>query len=62
MEFLQYIRVHASFIPQEVMDLYNFTFKVDGYVYFEMRKFKYSLKEYGIIAFTQLVQKLAPFR
>ena len=62
MAFLQYIRVHASFIPQEVIKHYNFTVKADGYVYFKIRKGVYELKESAIIAFTQLIQKLSPFR
>ena len=61
MAYFQYIRVHASFIPQEIMDQYDFIIKADGYVYFKARIFMYGFKEYGIIAFKQLVQKLAPF-
>ena len=55
MAYLQYIRIHASFIIQEVMNQYDFTVKADIYVYFEIRKGMYGLKESGIIAFTQLV-------
>ena len=62
MAYLQYIHVHASFTTQEVMDQYSFTVEAGGYVYLEIRKVMYGLKEAGIIAFTQLVQKLAPFR
>ena len=61
MAYLQYIRIHASFIIQEVMNQYDFTVKADGYVYFEIRKGMYGLKEFGIIALTQLVQKITPF-
>ena len=59
--YLQYIYVQDSFIPQEAMDQYDFAIKANGYVDFEIRKGMYNLKEAGIIAFTQLVQKLAPF-
>ena len=61
MAYLQYIHFHTSFIPQEVMDQYDFTTKANGYVDFEIQKGMYGLKEAGIIAFAQLVQKLAPF-
>ena len=61
MAYYQYMRILAADIPQEVMDEYNFTVESDGYVYFEVRRGMYGLKEAGIIAFRQLVQKLAPF-
>ena len=61
MAYLKYIRVHASFIPQEVMDQYYFTVKANRCVYFEIRKGMNGLIESGIIAFTQLVQNIAPF-
>ena len=60
--YLQYLRIHAYFISQEVMDQYDFTVKANGYLYFKIWKVMYGLKESVIIAFTQLVQKLAPFR
>ena len=43
------------------MDEYNFEVESDGYVYFEVRRGMYGLKEAGIIAFNQLVAKLAPY-
>jgi len=61
MSYYQYLRVHRSLIPDEVMDEYNFTIESDGYVYFEVRRGMYGLKEAGIIAFQQLVAKLAPY-
>ena len=61
MSYLQYIRVKKELIPQEVMDEYNFTVEAEGYVYFEIRRGMYGLKEAGIIAFEQLVAKLRPY-
>ena len=61
MSYYQYIRVRRDLIPQEVMDEYDFTIESDGYVYFEIRRGMYGLKEAGIIAFEQLVRKLRPY-
>ena len=59
--YYQYIRVHISMIPQEVLAEYGLAAESDGYVYFEVRKGIYGLKEAGLIAFKQLVTNLAPF-
>ena len=59
--YFQYIRVHMSMIPREVLDEYGLTAEADGFVYFEVRKGIYGLKEAGLIAFKQLVTNLAPF-
>jgi hypothetical protein len=62
MEYYQYLRVPISVIPQEVWDdpRYDIPVAADGYVYLEIRRGMYGLKEAGIIAFNQLVKKLAP--
>jgi hypothetical protein len=62
MKYFQYIRVLAKMIPQEVWDDPRYTPHVnaDGFVYLEIRRGMYGLKEAGIIAFEQLVNKLAP--
>jgi hypothetical protein len=62
MEYFQYIRVPKSVIPQEVWDDPRYDIQVanDGYIYLEIRRGMYGLKEAGIIAFNQLVKKLAP--
>ena len=62
MTYLQYILIHASFIPQEVMDQYQFTIEANVYIYLEIRKVLYGLKEAGVVAFTQLLQNLSPFK
>jgi hypothetical protein len=63
MAFFQYIRVRPSAVPQEVWDdpRYDIPIADDGYVYIEIRRGMYGLKEAGVIAFNQLVQKLAPY-
>jgi hypothetical protein len=63
MEYFQYMRVKPSDIPQEVWDdpRYNIEIAPDGFVYLEIRRGMYGLKEAAIIAFNQLVQKLAPY-
>ena len=43
------------------MEEYQFTVKPDRYVYFEIRRGMYVLKESGIISFKQLAQKIVPF-
>jgi hypothetical protein len=62
MAYYQYMRVHTSCIPQEVWDdpSYDIHPENDGYVYLEIRRGMYGLKEAGILAFNQLVKKLAP--
>jgi hypothetical protein len=62
MKFFQYMRIHSKYIPQEVRDEYpEITLDANGYAYVEIRKGMYGLKEAGVIAFDQLVRKLAPF-
>jgi hypothetical protein len=62
MAYYQYMRVQQSVIPQEVWDepRYDIQIAAEGYVYLEIRRGMYGLKEAAIIAFNQLVQKLAP--
>jgi hypothetical protein len=62
MTYYQYIRVRPSVIPQEVWDdpRYNIPIATNGYVYLEIRCGMYCLKEAGVIALNQLVQKLDP--
>ena len=49
-------------IPQEVWDDPNYDIHIadGGYVYLKLRRGLYGLKEAGILAFNQLVKKLAP--
>jgi hypothetical protein len=62
MAYYQYIRVPQPVIPQEVWNgsRYQIHIANHGYVYLEVRRGMYGLKEAAIIAFNQLIQKLAP--
>ena len=45
---LEYARIHLSVIPQEVIDKYNLTpYAYNGYIYFELGKGMYGLKQAG---------------
>ncbi len=62
MAYYQYMQVAPSVIPREVWKdpRYDIQVNADGYVYLEIRRGIYGLKEAAIIAFNQLVTKLAP--
>ena len=62
MSYYQYIRVRRHQIPQEIWDDPRYTIieDKDGWIYLEIRRGMYGLKEAGIIAFKQLVNKLEP--
>jgi hypothetical protein len=64
MQIFQYMRVHRRYLPQEIIDEYSLTddyFDSKGYVYVEIRKGMYGLKEAAILAYDQLREHLAPF-
>ena len=58
----QYMRIHLKGIPNEVVVEYSLLPIADlsGYVYVEIRKGMYGLKEAGIIAYKRLVRNLQP--
>ena len=58
----QYMRIHLKFIPNEVVVEYSLLSIADasGYVYVEIIKGMYGLKEAGIIAYKRLVCNLQP--
>jgi hypothetical protein len=62
LKYYQYIHVLAKRIPQEVWDdpRYAPHIEPDGFVNLEICRGMYGLKEAGILAFEQLVVKLAP--
>ena len=60
--YYQYIHMHHTIIPQEVKEKYNLHVEPDGNAYFNVHCRMYGLKESGIIAFLQLVKKLASSR
>jgi hypothetical protein len=64
MHIFQYMRVHRKYLPIEIIEEYNLTedyFDSQGYVYVEIRKGMYGLKEAAILAYDQLKAHLAPF-
>ena len=63
MTYYQYIRVRPEMIPQEIWDdpRYEIHTADDGFIYLEIRRGMYGLKEAGIIAYNQLMKKLAPY-
>ena len=58
----EYMKFLLSNIPQEIIDEYNLTEKVDdkGYVYIKIVKGMYGLKQAGIIAHKELIKHLVP--
>ena len=57
------MRIHTKYFTEELRKEYNmdgFIYK-DGYVYCEIRKGVYGLKEAGCVASQNLVNNLAPF-
>ena len=59
----EYMRLHISTIPQEIIDQYNLLDIVtpDGWVYIEIQRGMYGLKQAGIIANEQLQTHLAKY-
>ena len=62
MDRFEYIKIHRRQIPAEIILEYNLHNKFDaqGYLYFEIMKGMYGLKQAGLIAWEQLVRNLAP--
>ena len=63
MKNFQYMRIHRRYVPQEVIDEYNLTndhFDSRGFLYVEIQKGMYGLKEASILAYEQLKENLAP--
>ena len=61
MKYFQYMHIHKKSIPQEVLDEYDNIFDERDFTYVEICRGMYGLKEAGIIAFDQLVQKFKRF-
>ena len=61
MATFRYMKTSLEFITAEIIAEYNINnIASDGYVYVEIRKGMYGLKEAGIIAYKRLVKNLAP--
>ena len=62
MHIYQYMRLHCRYITKESASEYNITdnfFDSKGYIYLEIRKVMYGLKEAAILAYKQLCVHLA---
>jgi hypothetical protein len=58
----EYMKMLLSRFPEEVIQKYNLnTLAVDGWVYIEIRKGMYGLKQAGLLANQLLQKRLAPF-
>jgi hypothetical protein len=52
----------SSIFPEEIANKYNITaLAVDGWVYIEIRKGMYGLKQAGLLANQLLQKRLSPF-
>ena len=64
MPIFQYMRIHRRYLTAEVIAEYNLTdahFDSKGFIYVEIRKGMYGLKEAAILAYDQLTAHLAPY-
>jgi hypothetical protein len=63
MERYEYMRLPLSIIPDEIVDQYSLKDLVtpDGWVYIEIRKGMYGLKQAGLIANVRLTAHLAKY-
>ena len=62
MHIYQYMRLHRRYVTQEIINEYAITdnfFDSKGYVYLEIRKGMYGLKEAAILAYEQLREHLS---
>jgi hypothetical protein len=58
----EYMKMLLSRFPEEIVDKYNLkAFAVDGWLYIEIRKGVYGLKQEGLLANQLLQTRLAPF-
>jgi hypothetical protein len=58
----EYIKMLLSRFPEEIVQRYNLNaLAVDGWVYIEIRKGMYGLKQAGLLANQLLQTRLAPF-
>jgi hypothetical protein len=58
----EYMRMLLSIFPEEIMNKYNLrAMAVDGWVYIDISKGMYGLKQAGLLANQLLQKRLAPF-
>ena len=63
MPYYQYMRIHRKYFTPEICAEYDIDAlcEADGYVYVEIRKGMYGLKEAAILAYKQLIRNLLPY-
>ena len=56
----EYMKVHIKHFPKDIVEKYNLNNKVskDGYIYIQIKKGMYGLKQAAVLAYNQLVSKL----
>ena len=61
MKRFKYIKIHFPWIPEEICTQYNLYSRVepDGYIYCEVRKGMYGLKQAARLAFDDRIKLLA---
>jgi hypothetical protein len=58
----EYMKMLLSRFPEEIVQKYNLNaFTIDGWVYIEIRKGMYGLKQAGLLAIQLLQTRLTPF-
>jgi hypothetical protein len=58
----EYLRLPLAIIPDEIIGKYNLkSIAVDGWVYLEIRKVMYGLKQAGLLANQLLQKRLEPY-
>ncbi len=63
LSYFQYMKIHSDKIPPEIQNEYNTADLADtyGYIYFDIKKGMYGLKEAGIVAWKKLVHHLKQY-
>ena len=58
----EYMRIHSKYFPDDINQHYNIAALVapDGYVYVRIKKGMYGLKQAALLAYTHLINQLAP--
>ena len=56
----EYIKIHSKYIPQDIIEAYNLQYMIttDSYVYINIKKVMYGLKQAVVFAYNNLVKKL----
>ncbi len=59
----KYMKIHQDDIPQDILDQYKASQYMDfqGYVYFQITKGMYGLKQAAILAYKQLKENLSKY-